>query len=405
MISRAMWHQLLILAGILASIAESFSSVSRPDLIRLRYQSRHFMINQETSSPRDNNKPESSDTTTQTTDDKDPPQKNPSLLRLAKLSLQDYKWRTSIFKETEADRLVEQSLARMMGDEPSYIRPMDAGDKKIGPLGLFEKSSVEWLRNVIEEEGRRAKKIVSLEGMLVRPKDSSTEDGELGPLGLLENQFVTFLDKIRLSEQERSRTKVLRPKDMEESMRGPLGEAELKAVTAIRQVLDSERLRMEQSKLRGGKVVRPIDVPGPIGEFEMQVLEVVKAEQQRKLDREKASAMLVRPKDSTYRGPLGELEAQAVEVVKKLTNEEKERLRNIQRTLEENRPMDQKEKTLLGVVETVVVGIVRAPILLFQIVLRVIELLGSENLDEDDANVLREQTETTKDLDKRKYKP
>ena len=262
-----------------------------------------------------------------------------------------------------------------------------------------------WLRDVIEEEGRRAEKIVSLEGILVRPKDSITEDGELGPLGLLENQLVNFLDRIKLSEQERSKNKVLRPKDMDESIRGPLGEAEQKAVSAIRQVLDSERLRMEQSKIRAeGKFVRPIDIPGPIGEFEMKVLEVVKAEQQRKQDREQASVTLVRPKDSTYRGPLGELEAQAVEAVQRLTSEEKERLRNIQRTLEENRPMDQEEKTVLGLLESILVGIVRAPILLFQIILRVNELLSSENLGEEDSEVLRWQN--AKDFDKnRKDKP
>jgi hypothetical protein len=60
--------------------------------------------------------------------------KNSSLLRLAQLSLQDYKWRLSIFKENDADRKVEESLARMMGDDAAYIRPMDASEKKIGPL-------------------------------------------------------------------------------------------------------------------------------------------------------------------------------------------------------------------------------------------------------------------------------
>ena len=55
-------------------------------------------------------------------------------LRLAQLSLEDYKWRSSLFKTEEADRKVEESLARMMGDEASYVRPMDASEEKIGPL-------------------------------------------------------------------------------------------------------------------------------------------------------------------------------------------------------------------------------------------------------------------------------
>lgn len=53
---------------------------------------------------------------------------------ITELSLMDYKWRSSLFKETEADRRVEESLARMRGEDPSYVRPMDATDEKIGPL-------------------------------------------------------------------------------------------------------------------------------------------------------------------------------------------------------------------------------------------------------------------------------
>ena len=56
------------------------------------------------------------------------------LRRLAQLSLEDYEWRMSIFKEKEADRKMEESLARMMGEDASYVRPMDAAESKIGPL-------------------------------------------------------------------------------------------------------------------------------------------------------------------------------------------------------------------------------------------------------------------------------
>lgn len=243
--------------------------------------------------------------------------------------------------------------------------------------------------NVIDEEARRAKKIVLMGGMMVRPIDAAEPDGELGPLGLIEKQFVDFLNNIRNSEKERSRTKTLRPKDLDESVRGPLGEAESKAVEAIREILDSEKVRVDRSKLQGG-TVRPIDVPGPLGEFEMAILEVVKAEQQRKLDREgNPGALFVRPKDSTRKGPLGELEEQAVAAVEKLTNEEKERLRNMQRFLEENRPMEQDKSSILGMIEAISVGILRAPILLFQIFARVKELLESEPLAEADAEILR----------------
>lgn len=321
-------------------------------------------------------------------------EKNSGLLRLAKLSLQDYEWRVGFFKNQEADRRVEESLARMMGDEASYVRPMDASEKSIGPLGLWEKESVEWLQQVIDEEGRRAREIVRLGGILVRPMDAVAGPGEfeqLGPLGLIEKRVVDFLESIRRSERERTKTMVLRPKDLEASKRGPLGEAELKASEAIRDILNSEKMRMEQSKRRDG-IVRPIDIPGPLGELEMAVLEVVKAEEQRKLETKKnAGNILVRPMDAKTKGPLGELEAQATEAVKRLTDEEKQRVRNIQRYLDENRPMQQSQPSALGMIETVVVGIVRAPILLFQIFSRVKDLLESETINEADAKILEKR--------------
>jgi hypothetical protein len=66
--------------------------------------------------------------------------KNEGLLRLAELSLEDYEWRQSLFKTNEADRKVEESLARMMGEEATYVRPMDASVEKIGPLVSFSNS-------------------------------------------------------------------------------------------------------------------------------------------------------------------------------------------------------------------------------------------------------------------------
>jgi hypothetical protein len=251
---------------------------------------------------------------------------------------------------------------------------------------------VDWLRNVFEEEAIRAKQIIRMGGMMVRPYEAEAPDGELGPLGFMEKQFVDFLEKVRQSERERSRSNTLRPKDMDESMRGPLGEAELKAVKSIREILDAEELRITQSKVRS-EVVRPIDVPGPIGAFEMMVLEVAEAEWQRYLDRKSNPGIIViRPKDASMKGPLGELEDQAVAVVEKLTGEEKERLRNIRKYLNEHRPMQQDKNSLLGILEMVSVGILRAPILLFQIGMRVKELLQSEPLPADEVEILERRT-------------
>ena len=319
--------------------------------------------------------------------------KDPNLLKLAELSLKDYEWRKSYFEQQEADRKVEESVARLMGDEPSYVRPMDAGETKIGPLGTWEKTSVEWLRQVIDEEGQRAKEIVRLGGILVRPIDAAKESGvPPGPLASLEQRVVDFLEQIRVSERERSRLKVARPKNMDEGLRGPLGEAERRASEAIREILQSELTRAQQSRLRDG-IVRPIDVPGPLGEFELKVLEIVRAEEARaaesKTDPNKLGKFgTIRPMNAKQKGPLGEMEERAIEAVNRLTLEEKERLRNIQKYLAETRPMEQDRNSFLGIVETVVVGIVRAPILIFQIAARVKTLLESEPLQDEDAEIL-----------------
>jgi hypothetical protein len=362
----------------------------------------------------------------ETTDNFDKNKKNSGLKRLAELSLQDYQWRSNIWKSKQADLEIERSLNRMMGrdEQASYLRPMDASSSTIGPLGMWEKTSVEWLADVIEEEARRAKEIVRLGGTLVRPMDSSTSQEHLGPLGQLERRLVNFFNAIRMSEQERSRSGIKRPKDMDEDKRGPLGEAELRAVQAIRQVIQSEQIRAKRQNSNPDRtIVRPIDVPGPLGDFEMAILNVVKAEEQRKqqyqeqLEREQAEFALesdmgpirtnstdpnvlqkmrpIRPMNANNPGPLGELEQQATDFVKRLTNEERQRLQNIQQYLDDNRPMNLKSSndrpsTPLGVIETVVVGIVRAPILLYQIIKRVQTLLESEPLDDVDAEILRQ---------------
>ena len=57
-----------------------------------------------------------------------------TLRNLASLSLVDYKWRSALFKKNEADRMEEEWMARMMGKDPAYARPMDASDDVRGPL-------------------------------------------------------------------------------------------------------------------------------------------------------------------------------------------------------------------------------------------------------------------------------
>lgn len=113
---------------------------------------------------------------------------------------------------------------------------------------------VDWLSLVIEEEGRRARLISSSKGDLVRPMDLRGDAG--GPLSSLENAAVAFLESIRMSEKERVKTGTFRPKDLEEEKRGPLGNLEARVSGALDEIIRSEGLRMEQSRRRGGEVVR-----------------------------------------------------------------------------------------------------------------------------------------------------
>jgi hypothetical protein len=300
---------------------------------------------------------------------------------LASLSLVDYKWRSALFKKNEADRMEEEWMARMMGEDPSYARPMDADDTKRGPLGNAEKSAVQWLVDVIEEEGKRAKLIAESDGELVRPKDlAPNENG--GPLSDLERRAVQFLSDITESEVERVRSGTLRPKDM--ATRGPLGEAEARAVLALSRIVESEKARMDQSRRRGGEIVRPIDVPGPLGEFERYVGDIIRSERQRVKDRELNNGKLVRPKDATIASGLGDVERKASEDWETLRNEENQRLASFRRFLSERRPMERDSQSPLGVTEAFTVGLLRGPKLLAKVADRVTELLKSEKLEAKD---------------------
>lgn len=308
------------------------------------------------------------------------------LRRLADLSLRDYQWRSSVFKSNEADRQVEESLARMMGEDAAYVRPMDAAEEKRGPLGRAEKRVVTWLSSVIEEEGERAKRIANSDGDLVRPIDLNNEGG---PLSKLERRVVNFLESIRQSEKERASNKILRPKDVEAGKRGPLGEAEARAVSTLNEIASAEKMRAQLSKQRGGEVVRPLDVPGPLGEVERKALEAMSAERQRAKERELNDGKCVRPKDAAIPGPLGEAERKAMDDLNLLKMEEEERLKNIRRFLQEKRPMEADGDSPLGVTERFAVGLLKGPRLLGKVAERVVELMSSSKLDEQDSKVLK----------------
>ena len=260
--------------------------------------------------------------------------------------------------------------------------------------GNAEKFAVQWLTSVIEEEGKRARRIADSDGELVRPKDLSPYD-EAGPLSDLERRAIRFLNEITDSEVERVRSGTVRPKDM--AIRGPLGEAEARAVLALEKVIESEKYRMDQSRRRGGEVVRPIDVPGPLGEFERSVGDIIRAERQRVKDREANDGKLVRPKDASISSSLGEVERKASEDWELLRKEENERLLSLQKFLNERRPMETDKDSPLGVTEAFTVGLLRGPRLLAKVVDRVRELLNSETLDAPDQEILQKSLPALED--------
>mmetsp|Transcript_22019 Transcript_22019/g.32525 ORF Transcript_22019/g.32525 Transcript_22019/m.32525 type:complete len:409 (-) Transcript_22019:337-1563(-) len=314
---------------------------------------------------------------------------------LAALSLKDYKWRSNLFKEMNAERLLESSLARMRGDSPSYVRPMDADE--LGPLGLAEESAVTWLSKVIESEGKRAEMMVEANGVWVRPMD--VDNG--GPLAEIESMVIGFFYRIRASEKLRSDMGILRPKDMDETQRGPLGDAEYRLYQALKKLAKSEAQRMEQSVQRGGEVVRPMEIPGPLGEVEAAVMAVIDAEKKRK--EESAGNEIVRPMNAEIKGPLGEAEQDAIRAFRRLNEEERERLRGILKKLQESRPMELNRDSILGVLEAIVVGIIRAPRMIASVWDRVTYLLSSETIPlekrEEKSSVTIKQIKTPVKLD------
>ena len=99
---------------------------------------------------------------------------------------------------------------------------------------------MQWLMSVIEEEGKRARRIAESDGELIRPKDLSPTD-EAGPLSELERRAMQFLNDLSESEVRRVQSGKMRPKDCED--RGPLGEAEATAVLVLAVLAHRARAR------------------------------------------------------------------------------------------------------------------------------------------------------------------
>ena len=236
---------------------------------------------------------------------------------------------------------------------------------------------------------------------MVRPTDLDDTE-EAGPLSTLERSAIKFLSEISDSEVERVRSGTIRPKDMPNATRSSLGEAEARAVLALDKIIESEKARMDASRRRGGEAVRPIDVPGPLGEFERYVGDMIRSERQRVKDRETNDGKLVRPKDASIQSGLGGVEQKAVDDWEKVKKEESERLYNLRRFLSERRPMESDADSPLGVTETFAVGLLRGPRLLGKVVGRVQELLSSEDLINEIDEDTQQQTGRLPEIKKNK---
>lgn len=144
---------------------------------------------------------------------------------------------------------------------------------------------------------------------------------------------------------------------------------------------------MDQSRRRGGEAVRPIDVPGPLGEFERYVGDIIRSERQRVKDRDLNEGKLVRPKDASITSGLGEVERKAVQDWETIQVEEKQRLLSLKRFIRERRPMERDRDSPLGVTEAFTVALLRGPRLVAKVADRVSELLKSEQLETEDLNL------------------
>lgn len=353
---------------------------------------------------------------------------SPLIQWFTQLSLYDYQWRMDLFATYAAEHDMDVSIATIMGDNATYVRPMDAPN--IGPLGQLEQSFVSLLLSIYQEEYDRAQRMMRQSGKIIRPMEASSGGGErsdaqsipltdeddcmpssattttsssssssLGPMGYLEQRTVLWIQSIQRSEQYRMATKTNRPKDIvPTSLRGPLGELEYSITSFISQCMESELLRYQlQNRLRNQTknpfvYIRPIDVPGPLGEFEQNIGSVFVAERKRI-----AQDLYLRPKDAMIQGPLGQVEETISTTLSQLQQEEMARLYNLQKRLLTLRPMENDRNSLLGQIEYIIVQMIRGPMLLYHVVLRIKELLWDvQYIDPNDATVLLYQQQMQK---------
>jgi len=319
---------------------------------------------------------------------------------LASLSLADYTWRKDIFVKARASQHESSALTRLTGDTQKIkpmMRPMDLSPdlEDLGPLGIAESKAVSWLEEVFDSEAQRARQIVEDDDqsrVSIRPSEAAPGT----PLAEAERGAIEFYESLVRSEKARGdlvRHKgadenefgvFLPPSELPDETIGPLGKAERALKQAISSIKDAEILRLQLSKSGDNpRLVRPLDVGGPMGEAERFMSDIQMAEKKRVALKEKVGTV-VRPMDAAVKGPLGETEEKVVDLAQRIAIEEKKRLDN----LVENRPMNTDRDSIPGRAETVSVGILRAPMMFYKVFERVGQLLRSGDSASSDTMVI-----------------
>ena len=93
---------------------------------------------------------------------------------------------------------------------------------------------------------------------------------------------------------------------------------------------------------------------------------------------------------------MGAAERQFTDAMDVIKNEERERLKNVKRFMEEKRLMEADRNSALGFIEALIVGLFRAPQMIFRVVDRVKELMEREEIEGDDKEMLETRSSSKK---------
>lgn len=260
--------------------------------------------------------------------------------------------------KTARVKLAEMSLA-----DARWRREAEKATKKIRPLGDSE--AVQTVREfqkvlsaILDEEEFRAEQIVNRKGEAVRPKEAPP--GARGPLGELEEQLERLFFKGDWSV-------VL-------NFFGRIQDE-------IAMIIASEKVRADRIRRAGftQQKVRPKDAPpSALGRLEGFVDALFKEEFNRPAGQ--------RPIDARVKGPLAKAEQAAFDLLETVNDYERRRLDVLLQAGILRRPMEQDQTTPLGILESLVVGVVRAPLLVSALVASVQDALAQEQEQQQSFN-------------------